>query len=654
MRYYVCDFETSVYPGQKNTEVWAAARVEINTEDVVLYNSISSFWLWVETLRNRNIVYFHNGAFDFSYILDYLLKRGDYTQATYTPDGVIEHTKFMDVHDMPEKSMIYSISDMGQWYTLTVKTNRGVIEFRDSYKLIPLSVEAMGNSFNTKHRKSTIEYIGERHAGYVMTPDEEKYIANDVLVVKEAIEFMFADGHKKLTIGACCMAEYRSGYPKVDYDEMFPNLYNFTLDPEIYGSCNADEYIRKAYRGGWCYVVKGKEAKEYHNGITLDVNSLYPSMMHSDSGNYYPVGRPYFFSGKSYSYIKSVYDEHIAGGKIFYYVRFRCRFHIRKGFLPFVQLKKNLYYRQNESLTTSDVWDRDRKRYVTEWYDQEGVKHDTFVTLTMTCTDFELFQKHYETIGLEILDGCYFCAEKGIYDKYLNKYREMKINAPNKGIRTVAKLYSNNLYGKQAASIISSYKVAFLKPDGVVGFFTVHEEEKTPGFIACGAAITSYARRFTITAAQQNYYGQDEPGFIYADTDSMHMDIPVTQVKGVTLHPRNYCCWKHESDWDIGFFTRQKTYIEHIVSEDGKPVEPYYDVKCAGANQTVKNLFIHSVQQDYDVVANDEKYTMQQLEFLKEPRTLSDFVPGLVIPGKLGQKRIPGGVILAETNFEMH
>lgn len=79
----------------------------------------------------------------------------------------------------------------------------------------------------------------------------------------------------------------------------------------------------------------------------------------------------------------------------------------------------------------------------------------------------------------------------------------MKINAPNKGIRTVAKLYSNNLYGKQAASTISSYKVAMLKPNGVVGFFTVTENEKTPGYIACGAAITSYARNFTITAAQK-------------------------------------------------------------------------------------------------------------------------------------------------------
>lgn len=141
-------------------------------------------------------MYFHNGAFDFSYILDYLLKRDDYAQATYTPDGKVEHTMFYETNDMQPNTFKYSISDMGQWYTMTVKTNRSLIEFRDSYKLIPLSVADMGTSFNTKHRKSTIEYKGERHAGYNITPDEEHYIKNDVLVVKEAIEFMFADGHK--------------------------------------------------------------------------------------------------------------------------------------------------------------------------------------------------------------------------------------------------------------------------------------------------------------------------------------------------------------------------------------------------------------------------------------------------------------------------
>lgn len=159
------------------------------------------------------------------------------------------------------------------------------------------------------------------------------------------------------------------------------------------------------------------------------------------------------------------------------------------------------------------------------------------------------------------MDGCYFEAQQGIYDKYLNKYHEMKINAPNKGIRTVAKLYSNNYHGKQAASTISSYKVAMLKPNGVVGFFTVTENEKTPGYIACGAAITSYARNFTKLLPHNRITTVSITStFIYADTDSLHLDLPLDKIKVVTLHPRNYCCWKNETNWDVGFFTSENLY----------------------------------------------------------------------------------------------
>ena len=144
-------------------------------------------------------------------------------------------------------------------------------------------------------------------------------------------------------------------------------------------------------------------------------------MMHSDSGNYYPVGKPTFFSGEEG--LKAVEAERQERLKLhnplvglYYYVRLRCRFRLKVGYLPFIQLKKNLHYRQNESLTTSDVWDENQKRYVSEWVDQCGKKHDTFVTMTMTMTDYELFKKHYIIIDPEILDGCYFEAQQGIYD----------------------------------------------------------------------------------------------------------------------------------------------------------------------------------------------------------------------------------------------
>ena len=119
-----------------------------------------------------------------------------------------------------------------------------------------------------------------------------------------------------------------------------------------------------------------------------------------------------------------------------------------------------------------------------------------------------------------------------------------------------------------ATSTDSSFKVAFLKPDNSLGYFTVVENMKKPGFIPIGSAITSYARNFTIRAAQKNYYGKDERGFIYADTDSIHCDLKPEEIQGIKVDPKEFSCWKLESCWDVGWFVRQKTYIEHITHED--------------------------------------------------------------------------------------
>ena len=39
-RYFVGDFETTVYAGQEDTEVWASASVELFTDDVHIFHSI--------------------------------------------------------------------------------------------------------------------------------------------------------------------------------------------------------------------------------------------------------------------------------------------------------------------------------------------------------------------------------------------------------------------------------------------------------------------------------------------------------------------------------------------------------------------------------------------------------------------------------------
>lgn len=643
-RVFVGDFETTVYDGQTDTEVWASASVELGTEDVKIFNCIEDQFKYFLSLKDNLIVYYHNLKFDGNFWLSYLLKNPTYSQAYKIENNDIKTIKFIETGKMKNNTFKYSISDMGQWYSITIKHNNKIIELRDSYKLLPFKLETIGKNFDTKHKKSTMEYKGERHAGGIIKDEEKYYISNDVLVIKEALEIMFMQGHTKLTIGACCLSEYKQIIGKTLYQESFPNLYERPLDEKVYGSPSAGEYIRKSYRGGWCYLAKGKEHKKYYNGTTADVNSLYPSMMHSESGNYYPIGLPTFWKG---NYIPLEAQK----PNRYFFIRINTRFYIKPNMLPFIQIKNTLRYNGTEMLETSDMLNVRTGKYTPQYIDLEGNVQECKLTLTMTQTDYYLLLKHYDTPELQILDGCYFDSEIGIFDNYINKYREIKINSTG-AIRELAKLFLNNLYGKMASSTDSSFKVSFLKDDGSLGLFNVKENDKAPGYIPVGSAITSYARAFTITAAQANYYGPDKPGFIYADTDSIHCDLPPDSLKGVKEHPRNFCCWKFESCWDFAYFARQKTYIEHITHKDRTPVkEPYYDVKCAGMPEKSKNLFIASITKLPDNA--DEIYTEEEIKWAKEKRKLEDFKIGLSVPGKLVPRRIPGGVLLVETPYVM-
>lgn len=649
-RVFVGDFETTVYKGQVNTEVWASASVEIGTEDVKIFHSIHEQFEYFVSLDCNVLCYYHNLKFDGSFWLSYLLLDRKFKQGY---EEIDENTKKMkQPKDLHNGEVAYSISSMGQWYRIVIKTHSHIIEFRDSLKLLPFSVKRIGESFGTKHKKLDMEYKGVRYAGCTITDEEKQYIANDVLVVKEALEIMFAEGHDKLTIGSCCLAEYKKSVGSKTYKGMFPNLYEIPIDAETYGAPNAGEYIKKSYHGGWCYLVKGKEKQIKHNGTTADVNSLYPSMMSSESGNWYPFKEPTFWSG-DYIPLEAMSAGH------YYFVRFRTRFYLKPNKLPFIQIKNSLVYRATEMLETSDVLNIDTGEYCKEMIAINGDVVQTYVTLTMTMTDFKLFKEHYDLVDFEILDGCYFQAAFGIFDEYINKYKEIKLRS--KGAqRELAKLFLNNLYGKMASSTQSSFKVAYDKGDGVLGFYTQPENDKMPGFIAVGSAITSYARNFTIRAAQANYYGADKPGFIYADTDSIHCDLPPDQIKGITVHPKNFCCWKLESCWDVGWFVRQKTYIEHVTHEDCEPIEkPYYNVRCAGMPESCKKLFIKSVEgwneDEVNNMGEAEKDFLYEDEECTKPirQTIEDFNIGLSVPGKLLPKRIPGGVLLVDTEYKM-
>lgn len=641
-KYLVGDFETTVYEGQTETEVWASAVVELYTEDVKILHSIDETFEYFKSLKSNIVCYYHNLKFDGNFWLYYLLHVKKFEQATTKIGSEDYEVEWKNQKEMYNNTFAYSISDRGQWYVIRIKVNNYIIELRDSLKLLPFSVKAIGKAFNTKHQKLEMEYKGFRYAGCEITPEEQKYIANDVLVVKEALEIMFNQGHNKLTIGACCLSEYKNIIGKDLYEVWFPDVSDKTIDENLYGSSTIDQYIRHSYRGGWCYLAKGKENKLYTKGTTGDVNSLYPSMMSSESGNRYPVGLPTFWKG-------NFIPEEAMTNNRYYFVRVKTRFYLKPNMLPFIQIKGSLRYKPTEMLESSDVVDKTTGESSAYLLDENGNTVDTRVTMTMTMTDYILFREHYYAVDFEILDGCYFETEIGIFDDYINKYKKIKLESKG-AMRTLAKLFLNNLYGKMASNTDSSFKLAYMKEDGTVGFMEVIENNKKAGYIPVGSAITSYARNFTIRAAQKNYHGVNERGFIYADTDSIHCDLAPEEMKGITVHDRNFCCWKLESCWDKAIFVRQKTYIEHITHENCEPVDkPYWNIKCAGMPDRCKELFRRNI--DKEPIQDDDP--PEAKEFLKTPRTMADFKTGLRVPLKLIPKRIKGGVLLVDTYYEM-
>ena len=118
-RFFICDFETTVYKNQVNTEVWAAACVEMYTEDVHVFHSIGEQFEYFKSLNDNIIAYYHNLKFDGAFWLSYLMVDLGYKQAAIKPstgtddftlDDNADDFQFIAPWDMKAKTFQYSIS----------------------------------------------------------------------------------------------------------------------------------------------------------------------------------------------------------------------------------------------------------------------------------------------------------------------------------------------------------------------------------------------------------------------------------------------------------------------------------------------------------------------------------------------------------------
>lgn len=231
------------------------------------------------------------------------------------------------------------------------------------------------------------------------------------------------------------------------------------------------------------------------------------------------------------------------------------------------------------------------------------------ITLSCSSVDLALWQDHYDLNILQYNGGWKFKATTGMFKEFIDKWSEIKAN--NTGaLRELAKLQLNNLYGKYASNPDVTGKYPVME-DNRIKLVTGEPDTKDPVYTAMGVFITSYARDKTIRAAQAHY-----DVFAYADTDSLHLLI-TEDPDDLEIHPTKLGAWKFEYAFESAMFARAKRYSERLY--DGS-----YVTHVAG------------LQTD-----------------ISETLTFEDFRPGNKIPGKLLPKRVPGGVVLMETDFTM-
>lgn len=539
---YVADFETTT--DENDCRVWSWGLIRVGRlDDYVDGISLEGFLDCVS--QRASHVYFHNLAFDGVFIIDFLLKNG-YVWVKENP-GYKEFTSL--------------ISRMGKFYSITVVFESGYrVEFRDSYKKLPMSVAAIARAFNLHDQKLEIDYNKSRPIGYIPTDRERRYQRNDVAIIAQALEIQFQEKMSKLTVGADSLATYKRMVGK-QFTRRFP-----ILSPEI------DSEVRKAYRGGFTYANPRFSRRLVGAGSVYDVNSLYPSVMRFCL---LPYGEPVYREGSP----SGDYPLYISS------ITFTAK--LKKNHIPCIQIKKNLSFNPTE--------------YISE------IKEPT--TVNATNVDIELWQNHYD-INILSWNGTFeFRGSYGFFDKYVDHFMEIKKTATG-GLRQIAKLHLNSLYGKFATNPDITGKRPVIK-DNAVSLVINETEMRDPVYTPMGVFITAYARQKTISAAQDNF-----ASFAYADTDSLHL-VGVTEPPStLDVDPVELGAWKHESTFTRAVYVRAKQYAEEIDGE--------LDVHIAGLPRNIASNL-----------------------------TLDDMLRGGQWNGKLIPTRVPGGVVLRDTTFTL-
>lgn len=551
-QFFTADFETS-------TTAWNVDRARVWLWDIcdtelrhTNGTSLDDFMYHISNF-DKCLFSFHNLSYDGSYILYWLLEN----MFIFTPDSKPKKGFFTTV-----------ISPQGSHYAYTIHfPNGNIVTINDSFKHNSMSIGRLADIYKLPIKKGSIDYDLYRDEQHTPTEEELEYIHNDTEIIMRILLEDIADGFDMFTESGNSKKFFRSTVAptKQEYELILPIL-----------STEEDAFVRRSYRGGYCYLKESKFNKILGKMVSLDINSMYPAaMLHRPL----PYGNGVYVSGyapETAEYNKMLLESDTNSPPVFVQHLY-CSFNIKENRVPTVARKsfgcfstKDLYLKSSECMLC-ELW--------------------------LTSVDLELLFENYDVWDLQFVDAFIYMTKCGhevtpqqaekmelddiimadgvgsLYYDYLYPWRLQKEHSKG-GKRDKAKKQQNLAYGWQATSKNGDLAMPYINEHNILSYKRYKGEERKVGYIPIAAFITAWSRKLLIDAILANY-----ERFVYCDTDSLY--LLGQELPNLPIHNSLYGYFKIEHYIDKAKFLGCKRYMYHTEDYSTDPNETI--VKCCGA-----------------------------------------------------------------------
>ena len=619
---FVADFETTsvrVYGKDNKLDrqlsrafvcAWAIIPVEAEPDPATIRRgrTVTSFLSYVEELyfeitkekrkkKSTLSIFTHNLKFDGDFILYEILKNKTAELINEVRENVL--------------------------YNFTIRFPSGAeVTFYDSMKIFPVKAEKLGKLYGIKKLVGDWDYTKYRDENTEITEQEWGYVDHDVMIISRALADYRARGYRENTQAAIAYSErLRRTYPyfnklkarrvkKKDFDA-FRACFPYDIQPLEY---ELHKHLLLGYFGGISWLNPKYACKDLVDAHSYDVHSMYPDKMR----NYpLPIGYPTIIDDPDPEEADRILSS------------YPC------VMADFEDLSITLKSPRHFPFLMFPTDDRTSVRMQGKILD---CRHELTV---LSCWDYRIMKSEYNIHSMKITRLYCFRSRKGQYADFVDYFMEQKTNAdkvrndPNatadekqnaEVLRSVAKVMLNASYGKDGTKLLRKNNRTFYdKSLDVLEQEPANELALPEYYLPSAIFICAHARYQLFRAA---ILVRDD--FIYSDTDSVKVTSEGNEIlknnPKFDVDPYRLGSWGYEGKYDTARFVRQKTYS---YTQNG---ERHYTV--CGAPDSVKLSF-----------------------------RIDDFLPGMVITleqlhsegreGRLLPVRVPGGVILEETGFQI-